>query len=163
MRKVTLLLLLAVGATLLRAAPEYPKMGPDIYDPQSDGMKQIAETIQRAKMDHKHVLLVFGANWCIWCRRLHETFETNESVRKVLKKDFYVVRVDVNHREGKKRNDEANKRYGDPMKQGLPVLVVLDWDGHQLTTQETGALEDGKSAHDPAKIVAFLANWAPER
>ena len=162
MRKVTFLLFLAAAAWL-RAAPEYAQMGPDIYDPQADGIKQITETIQRAKMDHKHVLIVFGANWCIWCRRLHSTFENNESVRKELKRDFIVVNVDVNHRDGKKRNAEANKRYGDPMKKGLPVLVVLDWDGHQLTTQETGVLENGKSGHDPEKLVAFLKNWAPER
>lgn len=162
MRKVTLLLFLAV-ATLLRAAPEYPSMGPDIYDPQADGTQQITDAIRVAHSDHRHVLIVFGANWCIWCRRLHTLFDTNEAVRKVLKRDFHVVYVDVNHRDGKKRNAEANKRYGDPMKKGLPVLVVLDWDGHQITTQETGIFENGKNAHDPEKVIAFLKDWAPDR
>ena len=74
-----------------------------------------------------------------------------------------LVLIDVNHRNGKKRNDAVNDRYGNPMAQGLPVLVVLDGDGKQLTTQETGALEDGKSAHDPAKVIAFLQKWAPKK
>lgn len=73
-----------------------------------------------------------------------------------------LVLVDVNHRSGKARNDAVNARYGNPVAQGLPVLMVLDADGKQLTTQETGALEDGKAAHDPAKVIAFLRQWAPK-
>lgn len=153
---------LFVLATLtLHAEPEYPKAGPDIYDPQADGAQQIDQALHLAAADHRHVLLVFGANWCIWCRRLHDTFEHNEAVRQVLQSNFHVVRVDVNHRHGKKRNEAVNERYGNPMKLGLPVLVVLDAKGQQLTTQETGALEDGKSAHDPAKVIEFLQKWAP--
>jgi hypothetical protein len=73
------------------------------------------------------------------------------------------VLIDSNWRNGIKRNEDLNLRYGNPLKEGLPVLVVLDAAGQQLTTQETGALEDGGSAHDPAKIGAFLARWAPKR
>ena len=49
------------------------------------------------------------------------------------------------------------------IRHGLPVLVVLDAAGRPLTTQDTGALEDGKTAHDPAKVLAFLRRWAPQR
>jgi hypothetical protein len=49
--------------------------------------------------------------------------------------------------------------YGNPTRLGLPVLVVLDADGRQLTTQSTGDLEKG-NAHDPAKVLAFLKKWA---
>jgi len=73
------------------------------------------------------------------------------------------VLIDSNWRNGTKRNEDLNLRYGNPLKEGLPVLVVLDTAGQQLTTQETGALEDGGSAHDPAKVSAFLARWAPKR
>jgi len=40
------------------------------------------------------------------------------------------------------------------------VLVVLDSDGKQLTTKDSGELEEGEG-HSPAKITAFLAQWAP--
>jgi hypothetical protein len=46
----------------LRAEPEYPKMGPDIYDIHADGSADIAAALTRAGSDHKRVLLVFGAN-----------------------------------------------------------------------------------------------------
>lgn len=163
MRFTSLLAVALVAVTVtLRAEPEYPSAGPDIYDTQADGTAQIAEAVRVAKADQKHVLLVFGANWCIWCRRLHDLFENNNAVRRELKAHYVVVRIDVNHRSGKKRNDAVNEKYGKPTQHGLPVLVVLDRNGHMLTTQETGALEDGKSAHDPEKVVAFLQQWQPE-
>ena len=161
MRHLTLALFL-LAATALRAEPEYPKAGPDIYDTQADGSALVTEAVSLAKRDQKHVILVFGANWCIWCRRLHELFENNSAVRRELKAHYVVAWIDVNHRDGKKRNDAVIARFGKPTQHGLPVLVVLDRNGHMLTTQETGALEDGKSAHDPDKVVAFLRQWMPE-
>ncbi len=154
---------LCIAIATLHAGPEYPKMGPDLYDTQADGTAQIAAALTKAKAEHKHVLVKLGANWCIWCRRLSHTLETDATVARALNDSFVLMLVDVNHRNGKKRNDAVNDRYGNPMAQGLPVLVVLDADGKQLTTQETGALEDGKSAHDPAKVTAFLHRWAPQR
>src|SRR5690349_17493138 len=139
-------------ATVLAAEPEYPKSGPDLYDTQADGTAQIDAAIAKAKPANKHVLVKLGANWCIWCRRLSHTFKTEPAVAKALEENYVLVLVDVNHRHGKKRNDAVNDKYGNPMAQGLPVLVVLDANGKQLTTQETGALEDGGSAHDPAKV-----------
>jgi thiol:disulfide interchange protein len=162
MKIITALALLTVAVTL-RAEPEYPKMGPNIYDIKADGTAQIAAALVRAKAEHKNVLVDLGANWCVWCHRLHHTLNTNPAVAKVLNDNFVLVLVDVNHRNGKKRNDAVNGRYGNPMAQGLPVLVVLDEDGRQLTTQETGALENGKDAHDPAKVIAFLLRWTPRK
>jgi len=162
MRFLTTLVLLG-AVTVLRAEPEYPKQGPDIYDRTADGTAQIAAALTQARAGHKHVLVDLGANWCVWCHRLHHALHTDAAVAKILRDNFVLVLVDVNHRDGKKRNDAVNTRYGNPMEQGLPVLLVLDAEGHFLTTQETGALEDGKSAHDPAKIIAFLLRWAPQQ
>jgi thiol:disulfide interchange protein len=152
-------LLVLAGTVTLTAAPEYPKMGPDIYDAQADGTALIAAATTRAKAEHKQVLVDLGANWCIWCRRLEHTFQTDATVAKLLHEHYELVLIDVNHRQGKARNDAVNTRFGNPMAQGLPVLVVLDADGRQLTTQETGALEDGKGGHDPAKVATFLQRW----
>ncbi len=155
-----------LGLAITNAFPaeaEYPKMGPDIYDTRADGTAQVATAVAKAKEEHKHVLVELGANWCIWCRRLSHTFESNPAVAKALTDNFILVLVDVNHRHGKSRNDAVNDRYGNPMELGLPVLVVLEADGKQLTTQETGALVGGKDDHDPAKVIAFLTKWAPKK
>lgn len=156
-----LIFLLASG--LLRAAPEYPKMGPDIYDPSADGKTLVATALAEASNEHKNVLLVFGANWCIWCHRLHETFASNAEIARILRQNYKVVMVDVNARKGSARNADVDEKYGHPTKLGLPVLVVLAPSGEKLTTQDSGELEDGKSAHDPTKVIAFLDKWAPAK
>lgn len=166
MRFMSLRPILALaGLALLPAAgfgaePEYPKMGPDIYDVHADGTGQIAAALTRASAENKRVLLIFGANWCIWCHRLHATLESDAAVSRALDRGFVTVMVDVNTRKGEKRNADVNERYGNPIQHGIPVLVVLGSDGKQLTTKDSGELEEG-DAHSPAKILAFLSAWAP--
>ena len=160
--KRLLVLLLVAYVPISLSAQEYPKMGPDIYNTQADAAPTIAEALKIAQQENKHVLLVFGANWCVWCHRLHHTFTTDPQVSSALKRDFVVVLIDVNKRNGTARNAAVDAHYGNPTQHGLPVLVVLDASGRRLTTQETGALEKG-DAHDPAKIVAFLQKWGPAR
>jgi thiol:disulfide interchange protein len=129
-----------------------------IYDESADGGKQVEEGLVRAKKDNKRVLLMFGANWCGWCHRLHKLFESDSQIAAKLKQDFVVVMIDVN----KNHNADLNQRYGNPTRFGLPVLVVLDAEGKALTTQDTGKLEEGDH-HDPAKVLAFLNPWTPSR
>lgn len=152
-----------LAATLLRAAPEYPARGPDIYDPQADGFALINAALQQAKTENKRVLLDFGANWCPWCHRLHQIFTTDDAVRGKLGTSYVLVMIDVNKRKGAARNAAVNDKYGNPIREGLPVLVVLDGEGRPLVTQETGAFERGGKveADDPGKVLAFLEKWAP--
>ena len=157
-----LLALLAMAtAAPLGADPEYPKMGPDIYDVAIDGGAQVGAALRQAAAEHKRVIVDMGANWCIWCRRLSATLAGDPSVARALQRDFILVMVDVNTRHGTKRNAALVERYGNPPKHhGIPVLVVLDSDGKQLTTKDTGELEEG-AGHSPAKILQFLEAWAP--
>ena len=155
------LALLAFVGCPLAAAPEYPNMGADIYDTKADGNKQIADALKKAEPGHKRVLLMFGANWCVWCHRLHATLEHDDTIAKMLREKFEVVLIDVNTRNGIKRNADVNQRYGNPITHGLPVLVVVDASGKQLTTQDTGELESGDK-HDPKKVLAFLEHWMPQ-
>lgn len=140
-------------------AAEYPQMGDDIYDVTADAQSDIAAALATAHAENKRVLLKFGANWCVWCHRLSETLHSDTAVAEAVGSDYILVSVDVNTRNGTKRNVPTIEKYGNPIQHGVPVLVVLDADGKILTTQETGALEEG-SAHDPAKIIAFLNQWS---
>jgi thiol:disulfide interchange protein len=160
LRSFIALAALSFVPAVAHADPEYPKMGADIFDVHADADAQIAAAISTASQEHKNILLDFGANWCIWCHRLHTTFETDASVAKALKDGFVVVMVDVNNRRGESRNAAVIERYGNPVQHGIPVLVVLDSSGKQLTTKDSGELEEGGS-HSPAKITSFLAQWAP--
>jgi len=79
---------------------------------------------------------------------------TNSELARIVQESFIIVLIDVD----KGHNQDVVKRYGNPTRFGLPVLVVLDTDGTQLTTQDTGKLEEGNH-HDPAKVKAFLEQW----
>jgi thiol:disulfide interchange protein len=128
---------------------------PNIYDERADGAKQISDALVTAKKQSKRVLLQFGANWCGWCHKLHKVFESDKAVAEVLKASYVVVMVDVN----KEHNKDVDGKYGRPTRFGLPVLVILDPDGKQLTTKNTSELEEGDH-HNPEKVKTFLKEWA---
>jgi thiol:disulfide interchange protein len=157
-RIVATFALIGLFASLAPSALRAEKPTAVIYDEAADGSAAVAAALTEAKRDGKRVLLQFGANWCPWCHKLHQLFGSDAAIAAELKRSYIVVMVDVN----KGHNKEVDARYGEPTKQGLPVLVVLDADGKQLTTQETGALENGP-AHDPAKVLEFLKRWSPAR
>ena len=131
---------------------------PAIYDEKADGAKQITEALTVARKENQRVLLQFGANWCGWCHRLHKLFQADAKIAAVLKEAYVVVLVDVN----KTHNAAINRKYGNPMQHGLPVIVILDADGRAVVTQDTGQLEEGDH-HDPSKVLAFLTRWAPKK
>ena len=168
MKSRSLLTLSLLCATLVfavrlpAAAGESPAKSsrPTIYDTKADGAKQVADALITARREQKHVLLQFGANWCGWCHRLHNLFHANKEIAGLLNSNYIVVLIDVDKVDGKPHNADINARYGNPCQFGLPVLVVLDAEGKQLTTQDTGKLEQGDH-HDPAKVVAFLKRWSP--
>ena len=153
------LLAFLLFTAVLRADPEYPKMGPDIYDIHADGTRQIDAALAQARAAHKRVLLDFGANWCIWCRRLNATFQGDPSVAAKLSDSYVLVMVDVNRHHGPARNPDLIVKYGNPVRLGIPVLVVLDSGGRQLTTKDSGELEEGEG-HSPRKILEFLGEWS---
>jgi thiol:disulfide interchange protein len=145
-----------LGVTAITLTPQsfaagIPGQDAPIYDESANATQQISDAVAVAAQEHKHVLLQFGANWCIWCHRLHDTCATDPQVAAMLKQHYVVVLVDVN----KGHNQDLVDKYGNPTRLGLPVLVVLDETGKQLTTEDSGKLEEGDH-HSPAKILAFL-------
>src|SRR5688500_2909362 len=160
-RNTLLLCIVVLTASMagqVRAEEAKKTARPSIYDESADGSKQIADALVHAKKEGKHVLLQFGADWCGWCHRLHKLFETDKSIAEELKNHYVVVLIDVN----KGHNKEVDTKYGNPTRFGLPVIVILDSDGKQLTTQDTAKLEEG-DRHDPKKVMSFLTQWAPKK
>lgn len=139
-------------------------MAEKIYDETADARADIEQAIIKAQAQGKHILLMFGGNWCIWCHRLHRLFKQDRTIRKFLEKNYVLVMVDVGKRD---KNLDLNERYGNPFQHGFPVLVVLDKDGRQLHTQETGSLEytateSSNKGHHPQRVLEFLKAWAPK-
>jgi len=142
----------------VRAADAPKTARPNIYDESLDGFKQIADALAVSQKQNKRILLQFGANWCGWCHLLHKLFVTDPAVSERLKADYVVVLIDVN----KEHNQAVIAKYGDPTRFGLPVIVILDSAGKPLTTKNTAELEEGNH-HNPAKVLAFLKEWAPKK
>lgn len=149
---------LLLVSLLLLPTLAHAQTRPALYDEKADGAQQIEKALIAAKKGKKTVLLQFGANWCGWCHKLHKLCETDKTLAAELKKNFVVVLIDID----KKHNADINERYGNPTQHGLPVIVVLDSTGKQLFTQDTAKLEEGDH-HSPAKVLAFLKQWAPKR
>jgi hypothetical protein len=148
-------LLLGAPLARVRAADASLTNAPALYDESADGSKQIAEALDTAQKENKHVLLEFGANWAIWCSKLHNVCQTNQAIATILKSDYVVVRLDVN----KGHNRDLDTRFGHPTHFGLPVLVVLDADGRQLCTQDAAKLEEGNH-YNLVKVLTFLTAYA---
>src|SRR5215510_15500317 len=114
-------------ALLIQApAPQDPPKGkPEaIYDESADGAAQIAAALARAKKENRRVLVQWGANWCGWCRTLHNLCRNDEAIRKELLYEYDVVLVDIGRHD--KHVDLLN-RYGvDLTKTGVPYLTILD-------------------------------------
>jgi len=159
-QKAVLLCILVLAGLMAGkvAADEAPKAARPIYDEAADGSKQAADALAQAKKEGKLVLLQFGANWCGWCHKLHKLFDTDKGIAEELKSHYVVAMIDVN----KEHNKEIDEKYGHPTRFGLPAIVILDSDGKQLTTQDTGKLEEGDH-HDPRKVMAFLKEWSGKK
>lgn len=141
------------------AAPATPAASkparPAIYDESADGAVQIATALKEAKADNRRVLLMFGANWCGWCHKLHDVLRNEAAIAARMKSSYRLVLIDMN----RDHNAAVSKKYGRDDDAGVPYLIVLDADGKVLTRQETGALEAGDH-HDPAKVLDFLDRWS---
>ena len=109
----------------------------------------------KAEKDNKHILIVYGGNWCGWCYKLHDCFNRNADIKKLLRNDYELVMVDI------RTNKDLPKRFNAKPPFGYPYLTVLDKEGKVLINQRTGPLEKA-GAHDPKKVYAFLYELKPK-
>jgi thiol-disulfide isomerase/thioredoxin len=136
--------------------PQAEKSAP-VYDEKADAKVDIAAAVARAKRENRRVLVQWGANWCGWCRRLHELCRGDKDLAKELLYEYEIVRVDVGQWD---KNMELAASYGAGLKEsGIPYLTLLDAEGKVLANQETSAFESPdktKPGHDPKKVLEFL-------
>jgi thioredoxin-related protein len=149
----------AGGGTGSQTQPEKKPAPPPIYDETADAREQIDEALARAGKENRRVLIQWGANWCGWCRLLHNVYKQNGDVRRKLSYEYDLVLVDIGRWD---KNMDLASGYGADLKSpnaGVPYLTILDPSGSVVTNQETASFEikrDGKSGHDPEKLLAFF-------
>ena len=125
-----------------------------LYPPASGAREEITHALAQAGKTHKHVLVIFGADWCYDCHVLDRALERAD-IAPTLKRNYEVVHVDVG--QGDKNQDLMNQ-YQVPMKRGIPAMAVLDTSGQLLYSQKNGEFERAR-ALGPEDLLEFLNKW----
>ncbi|GAB4280658.1 MAG: hypothetical protein Kow0068_04940 [Marinilabiliales bacterium] len=134
---------------------EKSKSSVNIYDPNSDAMKDIKKAIKKADLENKHVMIQVGGNWCPWCIKFHNYIKENRELDSLIQANYIFVLVNYSREQ---KNPEAMKFLEYPQRFGFPVLVILDNKGKRIHTQDSGYLEQDKS-YNYDRVKRFIMNW----
>lgn len=124
-----------------------------LYHPNGYGRFAVQDALLRVKEKHKRILIEWGANSCSWCYKLHDVFENNPQVKKLLDDYYEVLYIDTT------TNMPLAGEYKCQF-DGIPYLTILDDKNHVVVNQSTVPLQDGNH-HDPARVTEFLEKWKP--
>jgi thioredoxin-related protein len=124
------------------------------YDPAADPFAQVQAAKVTATAEQKHILLVAGGDWCIWCHYLNAFLHGHDKIGAALERTFVVVKV---YYGDETDNDEFFMTL--PEAAGYPHFWILDADGDLLESQGTLPLEDGDKSYDPGRFMAFIDKW----
>ena len=150
------LALLAVPAAYVGYQRYLKADPPGPYDRRADAQADLGRAVDQARRENKHVLVVFGANWCPDCRKLSADM-AEPTLGTPIADRFVVTKVDVGNFN---RNGRIVNQMGNPVDHGIPAVVVLDSQGRQLGTATGPQLAAVRKAQDPATLVAALDRLA---
>jgi thiol:disulfide interchange protein len=127
-----------------------------LYPDPSLAKTEIQEALQRAKAQHKRVILDFGGNWCGDCQVLDIYFH-DPANKSLLEDNFELVDVNIGRYDA---NQDIAEHYGIPLKRGVPALVVLSPQGKVLLAQTHGEFETMRNLQS-SDLTKFLNDWKP--
>ncbi len=149
---------LTAGAQVLNSGKLQPPPALDrnLYPPNANAKADIRAALAKAAREKKHVVVEFGALWCLDCHVLDHAFKT-PGTKELLDENYVVVHVDVGRYE---KNLDLAKLYQVPLEKGIPALAVLDARGKLLVSNKAGEFQ-GARRMTMADVVAFLNEWKP--
>lgn len=156
--KLTLATLFLTGLLVSAGCQSPGDVGPATGKPFNDqvsGKVLLDEALTRAQAENKRVLLLFGANWCPYCKALHGLLETDPALQEIVAASYVVVPIDVGS-SGRNRNTALIDRYEAPVfKDGVPALVITDAQGKRLAPSRDNpwSLKDSTGV---ARVREFL-------
>jgi thiol:disulfide interchange protein len=127
-----------------------------LYPDPSVAKSEIHEALQRAKAQHKRVILDFGGNWCGDCKVL-DIYLHDPANKTLLEENFELVDVNIGRYDA---NTDIAEHYGIPLKRGVPALVVLSPEGKVLLAQTHGEFESMRHLQS-SDLTKFLTDWKP--
>jgi thioredoxin 1 len=138
--------MVTAALVLTVAAAELP------YNESANAPADMQRALAAAQADGTEVLMVFGANWCPDCRELDRAL--NGSSHALIAGRFEVVKVDVGNFD---KNLELANQYGNPIKMGIPAVVVLSADNKIVYSSKGGELANARKMGDTG-IYDFLSS-----
>jgi thioredoxin 1 len=122
------------------------------YDENANAAANLQRALAAARTDRNDVLVVFGANWCPDCRELDKALHGKSQA--LIAGHFQVVKVDVGRFD---KNLDLADQYGNPIKMGIPAVVVLSADNRIVYSSKGGELANARRMGDTG-IYDFLAS-----
>ncbi|WP_313100926.1 thioredoxin family protein [Epilithonimonas sp.] len=143
-----------------KAVAEEKAKLPKPYHPEANASLDIKKAIDQAKKEHKNVMIQAGGNWCIWCLRFNDYVQKTPELKKIVDDNYVYYHLNWSPAN---KNEKVFASYGNPGdKFGYPVFIVLDENGNQIHTQDSGVLEDGKG-YSFEKVKDFFTAWTPKK
>ena len=124
-----LVLTVALSAGAARAQPA--------YDESADAASDLQSAMATARSSGRHVIAIFGANWCPECRALSKALQGGAG--RLLEREFVIVKIDIGNFE---KNLDIAKSYGNPLGDGIPGAAVLTADNKAVGLLDAGDLSD---------------------
>lgn len=154
--------------------PAAPDEGKDVVETIKP-VDEFDEAVKMSQIHQRPILVVFGAKWCSWCRKLEEEF-AKEGAEKILTQ-WVVVKIDVDDYPEIATQMQANALPGLRVlgfdqsvvasKEGfLPIDELQAWLGESLSEADpkiqkvlydTGALTDAQIP----KLIDYLGHRSP--
>lgn len=77
-----------------------------------------------AKKENKSMIIVFGANWCVWCQKFeHDTLNSSRSISAVESHDTIIVKINVD------KNQSTAGKYG---VKSIPCIILVDKNENEI-------------------------------
>jgi thiol-disulfide isomerase/thioredoxin len=164
MRKFAILL--AAGAVLLAGAAAPPPLPitdlknlPVVlkapYDEKADADAVVAAAFERAKKNHKLVMLDLGGNWCPDCIILANAMQL-PAMKNFMAAHYEFASVDVGRFD---KNLQVPARFGFTKRlEGVPTIIVATPDGKLVNGGHVFALSNAREM-TPQSLAEYLAEW----
>lgn len=151
----SLFLALATTGCQSPSATESASTANQIFDEHTSGKTLVNAALDQAKAENKKVILLFGANWCPYCRKLHGLFENDPTLHDLVQKDFVVVPIDVGTSTHNRNVNLIDKYGSNVFTDGTPSLVIVDANGKRVAPTKDNPWS-AKNPIEADRVISFL-------
>lgn len=132
-----------------------------LFDPARDAMADIDAALTAAAAGGRHVMIIFGGDWCHDSRALTELF-AQDRFAAMLADRYEIVHVHV-PRAHDQRSIAAGHRFGLGNIVGTPTVLILTADGRPTNLTDAPRWRNAASRKPDAIYRYFARTVAPVR